>query len=161
VDRSVIEAGDDVTVTLTVANTGRPAGPDVVQIYRRGRSGVVLRPRRELAGFAKVRLPPGESRTGGVTVPAQVFAFYDVRAGDWRILSGAYELEVGRSSTDVVDTVTVVVKGGVGTAAEPTDAPVDIVNGRPGRAAARASAAARRPPCGAGDSAGSKPPYAS
>jgi beta-glucosidase len=124
VDRATIQAGDDVTITLTVTNTGQRPGSDVIQIYLHDRSGVVLRPRRELAGFAKVRLQPGQSRTVTVAVPARAFAFYDVRAGDWRIPSGAYDLEVARSRRDVVDTATVTVKGGVDTAAEPADAPL-------------------------------------
>jgi beta-glucosidase len=123
VDRATVQAGEDVAVTLTVTNTGQRPGSDVIQIYRYDRSGVVSRPRRELAGFAKVRLGPGESRTVTVTVPARAFAFYDVRNGDWRIPSGAYDLEVARSSTDVAGTATVVVKGGADTAAEPADAP--------------------------------------
>jgi beta-glucosidase len=118
-----IQAGDDVTVTLTVTNTGPRAGSDVVQIYLYDRSGVVSRPRRELAGFAKVRLPAGQAETVTVTVPARAFAFYDTRAGDWRIPSGPYDLELARSSTDVVATATVAVKGGVDTAAEPAGEP--------------------------------------
>ena len=124
VDRSAVQAGDDVAVTLTVRNTGPREGSDVIQIYRYDRSGVVARPRRELAGFAKVRLQPGESRTVTVTVPGRAFAFYDVQARDWRVPSGAYDLEVARSSTDVVATVSVTVKDGVDTAAELAGAPL-------------------------------------
>jgi beta-glucosidase len=124
VDHATVQAGDDVTITLTVTNTGQRPGSDVVQIYLHDRSGVVLRPRRELAGFAKVRLQPGQCRTVTVTVPGRAFAFYDVRVGDWRIPSGSYDLEVARSSADMVDTVTVAVKGGIDTAAEPADAPL-------------------------------------
>jgi beta-glucosidase len=127
VDRATIQAGDDVTITLTVTNTGQRPGSDVVQIYLHDRTGVVLRPRRELAGFAKVRLRPGQSRTVTVPVSGRAFAFYDVRAADWRIPSGSYDLEVARSSTDVVDTATVTVKGGIDTAAEPADAPLVAV----------------------------------
>jgi beta-glucosidase len=123
IGRSTVQAGDDVTVTLTVTNTGERPGSDVVQIYLHDRSGVVSRPRRELAGFAKVRLQPGQTAMVTVTVPARAFAFYDTRVGDWRIPSGAFDLEVARSSIDVVATATVAVKGGVDTAAEPAGAP--------------------------------------
>ncbi|MFF5229616.1 glycoside hydrolase family 3 C-terminal domain-containing protein [Dactylosporangium sp. NPDC000521] len=123
VDRPTVQAGDDVTVTVTVTNTGSRPGADVVQVYRHDRTGVVSRPRRELAGFAKVRLQPGERQTVTVAVAARAFAFYDVRVADWRIPSGAHDLEVARSSTDVVGVVTVTVEGGLdgaaATAAEP------------------------------------------
>ncbi|MEU0560173.1 glycoside hydrolase family 3 C-terminal domain-containing protein [Dactylosporangium sp. NPDC006015] len=124
VDRATVQAGDDVTVTVTVTNTGPRPGADVVQIYRHDRTGVVARPRRELAGFAKVHLEPGERRTVAVTVAARAFAFYDVRVAGWRIPSGAHDLEVARSSADVVGVVTIAVEGGVSTAAEPAGAPL-------------------------------------
>jgi beta-glucosidase len=118
VDPGAVDAGADVTVRLTVTNTGARAGADVVQVYLSDRTGVVLRPRRELAGFAKVRLGPGESAGVEVRVPARAFAFYDVTAGDWRVPSGEFAVEVARSSADVVTSRTVVVRGGVDTAPE-------------------------------------------
>lgn len=117
-DRTTINAGDSVTVRLTVRNTGDRPGSDVVQVYLSDRSGVVLRPRRELAGFAKVRLAPGESELVTVTVAQRAFAFYDVRVADWRIPAGTFAVEVARSSIDVVETLTVDVGGGIGTAPE-------------------------------------------
>ena len=123
VDRATIDAGGAVTVSLTVTNLGQRPGSDVVQVYLHDRSGVVLRPRRELAGFAKIRLQPGESAPVSVTVAARGFAFYDVAAADWLIPSGAFDLEVARSSVDVVKTLTVEVKGGVDTAPEGPDTP--------------------------------------
>ncbi|WP_106401216.1 glycoside hydrolase family 3 C-terminal domain-containing protein [Actinocorallia populi] len=127
VDRADVPAGEDVTVNVTVENTGRRAGSDVVQVYLHDRTGVVARPRRQLAGFAKVRLSPGERRTVAITVAARAFAFYDVSEADWRIPSGPFDLEIARSSTDVVGTVTVVVSGGVDTAAEPVGSPLVAV----------------------------------
>lgn len=122
-DRATVPAGEDCTVALTVTNTGDRPGADVVQVYRHDRTGVVLRPRRELVGFAKVHLEPGEARTVEIEVPARGFAFYDVEAGAWRHPSGAHDLEIARSSTDVVHTLTVEVTGGVATSPEPPSAP--------------------------------------
>ena len=123
VDRATVDAGEPVTVSLTVTNVGDRPGSDVVQIYLSDRSGVVLRPRRELAGFAKVRLGPGERETVTVSVPARAFAFYDVEAADWRIPSGNFDIEVARSSVDVAETLTVQVVGGVDTAPEGPQSP--------------------------------------
>jgi beta-glucosidase len=123
VDRTTVDAGDAVTVSLTVTNVGERAGSDVVQVYLSDHSGVVLRPRRELAGFAKVRLAAGASETVTIELPARAFAFYDVEAADWRIPAGAFTVEVARSSVDIVETLTVQVKGGVDRAPEGPDTP--------------------------------------
>lgn len=123
VDRGTVEAGQPVTVSLTVTNVGERTGSDVVQVYLHDRSGVVLRPRRELAGFAKVRLGPGGSRPVRITLPGRAFAYWDSGVGDWRIPSGTFDIEVARSSVDVLATVTVDVKGGVDAAPDGPDAP--------------------------------------
>lgn len=124
-DRTSVGAGEGVSVSVRVTNTGDRAGSDVVQVYRHDRTGVVLRPRRELVGFAKVRLDPGESATATIDVAPRAFAFYDVAAADWRVPSGPYALEVARSSVDVVHTLELAVTGGVTSAPEPpSTAPV-------------------------------------
>jgi beta-glucosidase len=114
-----LQAGERVTVTVEVTNTGTRPGADVVQVYRHDRTGVVLRPRRELAGFAKVRLGPGEATTVRIDVAPRAFAFYDVEQRGWRTPQGPYTLEIARSSADVVHTVDVEVTDGVDTAPEP------------------------------------------
>lgn len=113
-----LDAGKDTSVTLTVTNTGTRTGSDVVQIYLHDRTGVVLRPRRTLAGFAKVKLAAGESRPVTIDIPARAFAFYDVDNRDWRIPTGVFGLEVARSSADIVETVDVEITGGVNSAPE-------------------------------------------
>ncbi len=106
---STIRAGESVTVTVPVTNVGQRAGSTVVQVYRHDRTGRVSRPRRELAGFAKVRLPAGHSADVAIDIPARAFAFW----GDgWQIPDGDYDLEVGTSSEDIVAAVTVTVADG-------------------------------------------------
>jgi beta-glucosidase len=114
-----VEAGAGVTVQVGVTNTGTRAGSDVVQVYRADRSGVVQRPERELAGWAKVHLEPGESRVVSVAVDARAIAFWDVRIDGWSTPSGAYELLIARSSASVVASLPLSVVGGVEDSADP------------------------------------------
>lgn len=122
VDRDTLTPGDQLAVGVTLTNTGDSATSDVVQVYVRDETGVVLRPLRELAGFAKVRLQPSEQRTVQVDVPARAFEFYDVDAAGWRAPNGRFVVEVARSSVDVVATAEVTLSGGVDTAPEPAGA---------------------------------------
>lgn len=123
VDRTELAAGGGVMVTLRVTNGSDRASSEVVQVYLRDRTGVVLRPRHTLAAYAKVRLAPRESRHVRLEVPARAFAFYDVGRADWSVASGAYDVVVARSAVEVEATLSVTVTGGVETAPEPADTP--------------------------------------
>lgn len=89
-------AVDDGGAQVTVTNTGDRAGSDVVQLYvgRVGTSGV-LRPVRELKGYAKVRLEPGASQRISIPFGSRTFRFFDVGADAWRVEAGDYEIAVG------------------------------------------------------------------
>ncbi|WP_394768435.1 glycoside hydrolase family 3 C-terminal domain-containing protein [Lacisediminihabitans sp.] len=119
VDRADASPGQGVRVSVTVENVGDRSTSEVVQVYSRDLTGTVLRPRRELAGFARVRLEPGGRRLVDIEIDPRSFAFWDVRVGDWRTPGGTFELEVARSSETVVATVTVVVHGDCSDSAEP------------------------------------------
>lgn len=94
--------------TLTVTNTGDRAGSDVVQLYI-GRVGAsrVDRPVRELKGYAKVRLSPGQSQRVTIPFGDRAFRCFDAGTGTWQIEAGTYEVSVGRNARDIVlrDTV--------------------------------------------------------
>ncbi|WP_323099543.1 beta-glucosidase [Intrasporangium sp. YIM S08009] len=101
-------AGGRVTVTCRVTNTGERAGREVVQLYVGDPDASVRRPERELRGFEKVTLEPGESTTVSFDLVSRDFAWWDTeveradgRAGAWRRESGAFVVEVGASSRDV------------------------------------------------------------
>jgi beta-glucosidase len=99
---SAAEIGRDgsLQVTATVTNTGRRAGVEVVQLYVRDLVGSVTRPIKELKGFQKVELQPGESREVSFSLRPSDLAFYTA-AGRWEAEPGAFKVYVGGSSRDV------------------------------------------------------------
>ncbi|UGB36484.1 beta-glucosidase [Microbacterium sp. cx-55] len=100
--------------TFTVTNVGAAAGADVPQLYvRRTGSSAVYRPDRELKGWSKIRVAPGERRTVTVPFGARTFRFFDVRSGRWEIEQGEYEVLVGPNSADLPLSATIHVAGTV------------------------------------------------
>jgi beta-glucosidase len=95
-----IEPGGELSVEVTVTNTGGRAGAEVVQLYVRDLVGSVTRPVKELKGFRKVELSPGESRTVTFTLGEQDLAFYTA-GGVWEAEPGEFEVFVGSSSVEV------------------------------------------------------------
>lgn len=90
-----------VTVCVDVTNTGKVAGKEVVQLYVADKNGTFGRPLKELKGFAKVELAPGETKTVSMTVTARDLSYYSVDLGDWYAPSGTYEVLVGHASDDI------------------------------------------------------------
>ena len=109
-DAVVAGSGTDLTVSVTVTNTGDRAGSDVVQVYVRDVESSVDRPAKELKGFAKVHLEPGASETVEIALDRRSFAVWDVDAHDWLVEAGEFELVVARSSVDPVTTLAVTVE---------------------------------------------------
>ncbi|KPA86149.1 putative glycoside hydrolase family 3 [Leptomonas pyrrhocoris] len=90
-----------VHAEVTVTNTGKMAGSEVVQLYVRDVLSSIDRPAKELKGFEKVHLAPGESKTVKFTLDRRAFAYYDVARKDWVVEEGDFELLFGSSSRDV------------------------------------------------------------
>jgi len=90
--------GSTVSVGFDVTNTGNEAGAEVAQLYVSDPSAQVDRPERELKGFAKVRLAPGETRHVTLTLDARAFSYWDAPAHKWIIDPGKFILRVGDSS---------------------------------------------------------------
>lgn len=93
--------GESVEVSVTITNTGSYAGKEVVQLYVHDRESSVPKAPKELKGFAKVSLNPGESAVCSFTLNARSFAYYDAVQKDWVIEPGTYEILVGSSSRDI------------------------------------------------------------
>ncbi len=134
--KSTWSPGDVLDVTLTVTNTGDRPGSEVVQCYVEPPPGRVMRPARELKGFSKVQLSPGERRSVSIHLDGRSFArwhsdgaqhtnllsrvpvpFFGRRSSSsskpagWRVEAGTYTLHVGRSSADIAWSLAVEVEG--------------------------------------------------
>jgi beta-glucosidase len=88
-------------VAFDVTNTGARAGADVAQVYVAEAAPSVPRPPKELKGFSRVELAPGETKHVSVPLNARAFTFYDVSGKHWHADAGKYSVEVGRSSEDL------------------------------------------------------------
>jgi beta-glucosidase len=93
--------GASATVAVEVTNTGARAGDEVVQLYVHDREASVERPTRELKGFRRVALAPGETKRVTFSLDARAFAYYSVREKRWEVEPGTFEILVGSSSRDI------------------------------------------------------------
>ena len=94
-------AADEQGVSLTVTNTGSVAGTEIVQLYVAKKNSELFRPARELKGFARVTLAPGEKQRITLTLDDKAFRFWNVKSNRWEIEGGEYELLVGASVEDI------------------------------------------------------------
>ena len=92
---------DTITVSVDVTNTGNMAGKEVVQLYVKDCTSSTIRPEKELKGFEKVFLNPGETKTVTMELDKRSFAWYNTELHDWFAASGEYKLLVGTSSRDI------------------------------------------------------------
>jgi beta-glucosidase len=93
-------AGSTVSVSFDVTNTGSKEGAEVAQLYLSDPSAKVSRPERELKGFEKVRLAPGETKHVTLSLDARAFSYWDETAHKWTIDAGKFVVRVGDSSED-------------------------------------------------------------
>jgi len=96
-----LRRGESARASIEVENSGPRAGSEVVQLYLGALAPSVPRPPRELVGFAKLRLRPGERATAHFEVPPRAFATWDAARGEWVAEPGAFELAAGASSRDL------------------------------------------------------------
>ncbi|MBQ8880068.1 MAG: glycoside hydrolase family 3 C-terminal domain-containing protein [Clostridia bacterium] len=99
---TILQNGDtDFTVSLTVTNTSDIPAKETVQLYVSDIISTVERPDKELKGFAKIDLAPGESKQISMNLDYRSFAFYNVSLGDWHVENGDFDILVGASSRDI------------------------------------------------------------
>ena len=101
VSKKKIKDTDTLTVTFKVKNTGNVPGAEIVQLYVKDAESTIFRPEKELKGFKKVFLAPGEETVVTLTLDKRSFAYYNVNIHDWHVESGKFEILVGASSRDI------------------------------------------------------------
>lgn len=110
IDKSNITDQESVQVTLKIKNTGKRYGKEIVQLYVKTNASNVIRPEKELKGFAKIALEPGEEQTVLFTLDKRSFAYYNIEMKDWHAESGVYEIGIGSSSRNILLTANIVVE---------------------------------------------------
>ena len=98
---------DGVNVSVDVTNTGKVAGKEVVQVYVHDHKSKLVRPSKELKGFTKVELGPGETKTVNIALDFRSFAYYDPAHKGWVTEDGDFDILIGSSSTDICFSETV------------------------------------------------------
>ena len=106
---AVITNTENISVEVTIKNTGNVAGKEVVQLYVREERPKVVRPEKELKAFAKVALEPGEEKILSFRLEQRDFAYYDITHRGWVVNPGNFEILLSASSQDVRLRQTIVV----------------------------------------------------
>ena len=102
-----ISADKPLKVTVKLANTGKMAGAEVVQLYVSENNPTVLRPKKELKAFKKVHLEPGKSTTVTFELKHSDLAFWNDKTHAWDVNKGSYTIHIGNSSANIAQTLTV------------------------------------------------------
>ena len=101
VSKSKFGANDEVTITFTVSNTGNITGSEIAQLYIQDVTCTIPRPVKELKGFEKASLQPGESKKITIKLTRKDFSFWNPGTKDWYAEPGKFVIMVGSSSTDI------------------------------------------------------------
>ena len=96
-----ISANDTLTAKVTITNTSKVAGAEVVQLYLQDKKASVARPEKELKGFNKVFLQAGESKTVSLTLTQRDLSFWDVNTKNWLAEQGQFTVHIGASINDI------------------------------------------------------------
>ena len=95
------EADDTFNVSFTVSNTGKRYGQEIVQLYVHQPECSVQRPVKELKGFEKVALQPGESQRVTIKLTKRALQYYDIKNNGWKADLGTFTIQIGASSRDI------------------------------------------------------------
>ena len=87
---------------MDVTNKGNRIGKEVVQLYVSPKDSKAIRPVRELRGFEKIELQPGETKTVSFTLDSRAFSYWNTELHDWYAESGDYEIQIGKSAQEIL-----------------------------------------------------------
>ncbi|MBW2561727.1 MAG: fibronectin type III-like domain-contianing protein, partial [Deltaproteobacteria bacterium] len=104
---------DGLTVSVDVTNIGDMTGKEVVQVYVHDMESMLVRPPKELKGFAKLDLQPGETQTANIQLDWRAFAYFHPSYGKWITENGEFEILIGASSADIKFHETVILESTV------------------------------------------------
>lgn len=107
VSASTFQDTDGLTVFVDVTNTGKLAGKEIVQVYVHDQKARLVRPIKELKGFAKVYLEPGQTKTVSIPLDFHSFAYYHPSFKQWITEDGEFDILIGASSADIREKITV------------------------------------------------------
>ena len=100
-DKKTMSADDTITFTVSVKNTGTREGQEVVQLYISDKKSSLPRPVKELKGFDKVKLAPGEEKTVSFTIAKDALSFFDDAKHEWVAEPGKFEAVIAASAADI------------------------------------------------------------
>ncbi|HWT73126.1 MAG TPA: glycoside hydrolase family 3 C-terminal domain-containing protein [Mobilitalea sp.] len=112
-DKTCMKDNEIITITVDITNTGSRTGKEVVQVYVRDKESTVIRPDKELKGFTKVELQPGETKTVNFELGKRAFAYWNTQIHDWHVETGEFEILLGSSSRAIACSETVKVESTV------------------------------------------------
>ncbi|MFV8324770.1 glycoside hydrolase family 3 C-terminal domain-containing protein [Flavobacterium sp. ZS1P14] len=109
-DQKSYTTDETIAISVTVKNTGKVDGKEVLQLYSSQSDSKITRAAQELKGFQKVLVAAGNSKTVTIQVPVQELAYYNVATKKWTVEPGNYTLKLGSSSRDIKKEVVVTIK---------------------------------------------------
>lgn len=101
ISKKTMKTTENITISVKVTNTGDRAGAEVVQLYLHDKNASVIRPNKELKGFAKVELNAGETKSVNITLNKRDLSFWDESTNNWLAEPGAFEVLVGNSADNI------------------------------------------------------------
>lgn len=105
-DKKIIRPDEKITFSIQIKNTGLRAGSEIVQLYISDKKSSLPRPIKELKGFQKIYLQPGEEQILQFTIDKEALCFYDDIQQKWITEPGKFEVLIGASSTNIKDRLT-------------------------------------------------------